>query len=78
MSDYLFLFYLASALLSATVLLPCLDAIFQTVRDTPSKTPTLDQVAIVVLLLMLILVPVMNTLVVWHAVDCYFRYPKTR
>lgn len=78
MWDYLVTFYLASALLAAASLLPYLEDFCQGVRDTPSKTPSMDQVALVVLLLIFILVPVLNTLLVLHCVDCYFRYPKTK
>jgi hypothetical protein len=73
------MFYQISALLAALCLLPCIDRFFAIAKasSSPSANQALEQATVLLVLLVTILVPVLNTLFVLHAIDCYFRYPKT-
>jgi hypothetical protein len=68
------LVYLISALLAAITLLPYVAVFHNFVRKVPSPTPNAVQLAVSVLMLLVILAPMLNTLVVLTAIDCYFRY----
>lgn len=75
---YVLIFYQVSAVLAALCLLPYLDDFFGGVRAIPSRHPSLDQIMVFILVMIFILMPVLNSLLVLHCVDCYFRYPNAR
>ena len=75
--SYVFMLYEISAVLAAFCLLPLVDRFFDIARASSSKrtNQTFDRAAVLIVLLIFILVPVLNTLFVMHCVHCYFRYP---
>lgn len=78
--NYVLTFYEVSAVIAALVLLPYVDRFFAIAKasSAASTNQPRDQATALIVMLVTILVPVVNTLFVLHAVDCYFRYPEAK
>lgn len=76
--NYVLTFYEVSAVIAALVLLPYVDRFFAIAKASSSASTNQprDQATVLIVMLVTILVPVVNTLFVLHAVDCYLRYPE--